>query len=71
MAAHRPHIGTDGHTIVIKDHNQRFAGGTGIIQALKAETAAQCTIPDQRQHIIILMLHGAGPRHTQRDRHGV
>ena len=71
MAADRPHIGRNGHTVVIENHDHRFTGSAGIVQPLKAEAAAQCTVTDQRQHIIVLMLHGAGSGHAQRHRHRI
>ena len=71
MAADRPHIGRNGHAVVIENHDHRLTGSAGIVQPLKAETAAQCAVTDQRQHIVVLMLHSTGPGHTQRHRHRV
>ena len=71
MAADRAHIGSDGHAVVIQNDDHGLAGGSGVIQPLKAETAAQCTVTDQSDHVVVFMAHGACFRHAQRHRHRV
>ena len=66
MAADRAHVGCDGHAVVIQNDDHGLAGGSGIIQPLKAETAAQRTVTDQGDHVVVFMAHGACFRHAQR-----
>ena len=69
MARHTTHIGVDGHTVVVEDHDQRLTGGARIVKSLKAQPAAQRTVTDQRQHAVRLVLQRPRPRHTQRHGH--
>ena len=71
MAGHTAHIGVDGHAVVVKNDDQRLAGGAGIVETLEAESAAQRTVTDKRQHIVVSALQSAGAGHAQRCGHGV
>ena len=65
------HVGVDGHAVVVEDHDQRLAAGSGVVEPLEAQTAAHGTVADQGQHMIVLPLQGPGPGHAQGHRHGV
>ncbi|KAF5066127.1 hypothetical protein DSECCO2_266720 [anaerobic digester metagenome] len=68
MAAHRPHVGVDGHAVVIQNHDQRLLGGSGVVQPLIGESAGQRPVPDQGQYTVILFLQRSCPSHSQRHR---
>ncbi|MPM56720.1 hypothetical protein SDC9_103534 [bioreactor metagenome] len=71
MPAHRPHIGVNGHAVVVQNHNQRFFGGSCIVQPLIGKSAGQRPIPDKGQNAVVLPLQCSGPGHTQRHGNGV
>ena len=60
MAGHTAHIGVDGHAVVVENDDQRLAGGAGVVEPLEAESAAQRTVTDKRQYIVVPALQGAG-----------
>ena len=71
MPGQPPHIGCNGHAIVVEDHDQRLAAGSGVVEPLKAQSAAHGAVADQGQDTVILSLERAGPGHTQSHRHRV
>lgn len=71
MAGHTAHIGVDGHAVVVENDDQRLAGGAGVVEPLEAESAAQRTVTDKRQYIVVPALQGAGAGHAQCCGHGV
>jgi len=71
MPGQPPHIGCNGHAIVVEDHDQRLAAGSGVVEPLKAQSAAHGAVADQGQDAVILSLERTGPGHTQSHRHRV
>ena len=58
------HVGVDGHAVVVEDHDQRLAAGSGVVEPLEAQTAAHGAVADQGQHMIVLPLQSPGPGHA-------
>ena len=56
MAVHRPHVGVDGHAVVVEKDDQGLAGGTGVVEALIGQSSGQGAVPDQRQNTVIQVL---------------
>ena len=56
MAVHRPHVGVDGHAVVVEKDDQGLAGGTGVVEALIGQSPGQGAVPDQRQNTVIQVL---------------
>ena len=71
MPGHPAHIGVDGHPVIVQNHDHRLVRGPGVIQSLEAQTAAQGSVADQGQHLIVLMQQRPGPCHAQGHGHGV
>ncbi|MPM75994.1 hypothetical protein SDC9_122989 [bioreactor metagenome] len=71
VAAHRPHVGVDGHAVVVQNHDQRLSGGPGVVQSLIGQTSGQRSVSDQSQHIVILLFQRPGPGHAQRHGDGI
>ena len=67
MFCNASNIFVDGHFIVVEDHDQRLAAFCSISQPLKKHATGGCTISQKRNHLIILLLEGTGPRHPQRN----
>ena len=60
-------IFTDGHFIVIENHDHRFAACGCIIHALIGHAAGAGTVTNQRNDIVILLLQCSCPGHAQRN----
>ena len=60
-------IRRDGHAVVIQNDDHGLAGGSGVIQPLKAETAAQCTVTDQSVKLSEPRRHTIDLRVAQQD----
>ena len=56
VAVHCPHVGIDGHAVVVEDDDQRLSAGAGVVQPLIGQPAGEGTVPDQGQDAVVLML---------------
>ena len=41
------HVGVDGHAVVVENYNQRFPGGSGVIEPLISQPAGESTVSNQ------------------------
>lgn len=71
MIRQSPHIGVDGHAVVIQKNDHMLTGGPDVVQTLVGQSAGEGAVTDQRHDLIILVLQGPCPRHTQRHGNGV
>ena len=55
MLAHRADVAVDGHTVVVEDHDQRLAGGAGVVEPLVSKTAGERAVADEGKHAVILV----------------
>ena len=69
MARHTAHIFIDGHFIIIKDNNHRLAAFRCVAQTLVNHAARGCSVTQKGNNLVIMLLQGARPCHTQRNRH--
>ena len=56
VAVHRPHIGVDGHAVVVEKDDQGLAGGAGVVEPLVGKASGEGPIPDQCQDGVVFML---------------
>ena len=56
MVRQSPHVGVDGHAVVVEKDDQGLAGGTGVVEALIGQSPGQGAVPDQRQNTVIQVL---------------
>ena len=71
MGGHAPHVGVDGHAVVVEDHHHRLPGGPGVVEPLVGQTAGQRAVPDEGGHAVVLPGESPGPGHAQGHGHGV
>ena len=71
MGGHGPHVGVDGHAVVVENDDQRLPGGPGVVEALVGQAAGQGAVADKGQDAVILALQGPGSGHAQRHGHRV
>ena len=69
MIGHTSHIAVNGHFIVVEDHDHGLTAFGSVIQTLIDHTAGGGTVTQQRDHMVILLLQGSCPGHTQSDGH--
>ena len=70
MPGHAAHIPADGHFVVIEDNDHRLAAHRGVVQPFISHTTGAGAVPDQSDHIVVLMQERPRPRHTQSDGNG-
>ena len=56
MGGHGPHIGVDGHAVVVEDDDERLPRGPGVVEALVGKAAGQGAVPDEGQDAVIRVL---------------
>ena len=66
-----PHVGINGHAVVIEEHDQRFSGGPGVVKPLVGKAAGESAVSDEGQNTVILMCKASGPGHPQRHGHRI
>ena len=71
MRGHGPHIGVDGHAVVIQNNDEGLSGGPGVVESLVCKAAGQGAITNEGQNAVILLLQSSGPGHAQGNRHRV
>ena len=57
--------------MIVQNDHQRFAAAAGVIEALKAQPAAQRTVADNGHDLVVLSQQRPCPRHAQRYRHRI
>ena len=67
VPGHTAHVPADGHFIVVEDNHHRLAAHRSVVQPLIGHAAGAGAVPDQGDHIIVLMQKRSRPRHTQGD----
>ena len=70
MPAQCAHILTDGHTVVVQNHDQRLTGASGIVHSLESKAAGERGVAHQSQNTVILTAQRTGTSHAQRNRYG-
>ena len=65
------YIPVDGHSVIVQNDHQRFAAAAGVVEALKAQPAAQRTVADNGHHMVVLPQQRPRPCHAQRYRHRI
>ena len=65
VGGHGPHIGVDGHAVVVQNHDQGLAGGPGVIQPLIGQSPGEGPVADKGQDAVVLPPQGPGPGHAQ------
>ena len=71
VIGHRPHVGGDGHTVVVENDQQLLAAGPGVGQPLIGQTTGEGPVADEGHDFIVLPQRLPGPDHTQSHRHRV
>ena len=71
MRRHGAYVGIDGHAVIVDDHDDRLAGGTGVVQAFVGHTAGEGAVADQSQDAGVLVLQRSSAGHAQRNGNGV
>ena len=65
------HILVDGHPVVVEDDHHGLAAASCVVEPLKAQSAAQRPVADDRHHLVVPVQQRPRPRHAQRHRHRV
>ena len=71
MGGHAPHVGVDGHAVIVENHHQRLSGGPRVIEPLVGQAASEGPVPDQGRHGVVLPQQGAAAGHAQSHGDGV
>ena len=54
VGGHAPHVGVDGHAVVVEDHHHRLPGGPGVVEPLVGQAAGEGPVPDEGRHAVVL-----------------
>ncbi|MPM58786.1 hypothetical protein SDC9_105619 [bioreactor metagenome] len=65
------HIFGDGHPVIVKYDDERFAAFSGVGESLIGEPAGERPVADERHDAVVLFQQGSGPCHAQRHGHRV
>ena len=62
---HGPHVGGDGHAVVVEDDDEVLVEVAGVVQALEGDARGHGAVADHRDHLVPLPLQAAGAGHPQ------
>ena len=60
-----PHVGGDGHAVVVQDHDEVLVEVAGVVQALEGHARGHGAVADHRDDPVALPLQAAGAGHPQ------
>ncbi len=71
MGGHGPHVGVDGHAVVVQNDNQGLSRGPGVVQPLVSQPPGEGSVSNEGQDPVILSPQGPSPGHAQSYGNGV